>query len=350
VDVEKHFRAYDDQIHGGVMSNKIAIALAIVLAAKMASAHHSDSRFDVDRVVAFEGTVEKFAWKNPHVYLTIRDANEVEWIIETGPTPIMNRSGWTRDSFAPGDIVSVRSNPDRNPKKKHGLLLSIEGPDGIVRSSRQRNSESDIPATGATTTSLSGVWAGENSHRSALWTALADHPLTPKGYAATVEYDESMHPTVNCDAPPSPWIIALADIYLVEFQIGEREIVFRSEFNDAERIVYIDGRGHPEDGERTIQGHSIGTWEGDTLVVDTTLFADNRSPFPGLGLPSGKEKHIVEHFTLTEDGTRLLIDILMDDSEYMAEPIKSDLVWHYSPHLNLLKFDCDPGVAQQFLN
>jgi hypothetical protein len=349
VDIEKRLRVYDDQLHGGVMSNKIAIALAIVLVSKFAAAHHSDSRFDVDSVIAFEGTVEKFAWRNPHVYLTIRDANDVEWKIETGPTPIMNRSGWTRDSFARGDIVSVRSNPDRNPTEKHGLLLSIEGPDGIVLSSRQRSSESDIPATGATTTNVSGVWTGKKSHRAALRAALAAVPLTPRGYAATEEYDESMNPTVNCDAPPSPWIVALADIYLVELQIGDSEIVFKSEFNDAERTVYIDG-GHPEDGERTIQGHSIGTWEGDTLIVDTTLFADNRSPFPRLGLPSGKDKHVIEHYTLTEDGTRLLINIFMEDPEYMAEPFESNLVWHYSPHLNLLKFDCDSGVAQQFLN
>jgi hypothetical protein len=332
------------------MPNKVAVAIAIVLTAKFAVAHHSDSSFDLDSVVAFQGTVEKFSWRNPHVYLTIKDANDIEWIIETGPTPIMNRSGWTRDSFASGDIVSVRSNPDKNSTKRHGLLLSIEGPDGIVLSSRQRSSESDISARGATTANLSGVWAGERSHRQALMTKLADHPLTPKGYAARAEYVESMHPTVKCDAPPSPWIVALADLYLGEFQIAESEIVFRSEFNDAERTVYIDGRGHPVDGERTIQGHSIGSWEGETLVVDTVLFADNRSPFPSLGIPSGKDKHVVERYTLTEDGTRMLIDIFMEDPEYLVGPIKSNLVWHYSPHLNLLKFDCDPGVAQQFLN
>ena len=80
VDIEKRLRVYDDKIHGGVMSKRIAIALAIVLIAKFAAAHHSDSRFDLDRVIAFEGTVEKFSWRNPHVYLTIRDANDVEWI------------------------------------------------------------------------------------------------------------------------------------------------------------------------------------------------------------------------------------------------------------------------------
>lgn len=332
------------------MFSKVAIIIALFVTAKFAAAHHSDSPFDLDRVVAFQGTVVNFQWRNPHVYLIIKDANDVEWLIETGATPIMKRSGWTRDSFAYGDIVSVRSNPDRNPEKKHGYLLSIEGPDGIALSSRQRSSESDISATGATTDDLSGVWAGERAQRNAFLRALADHPLTLKGRTARAEYDDSMHPTVNCVAPPSPWIVALADLHLAEIDINANEIVFRSEFNDAERTVYIDGRGHPEDGERTNQGHSIGSWEGGTLVVDTVLFADNRSPFPFLGIPSGDEKHVIEKYTLTEDGSRLLIDIFLEDPEYLAEPIGTNLVWHYSPHLDLLRFDCDPDVAQRFLS
>lgn len=154
------------------MFSKVAIIIAIVLTAKFAAAHHSDSPFDLDRVVAFQGTVVKFQWRNPHVYLIIKDANDVEWLIETGATPIMKRSGWTRDSFASGDIVSVRSNPDRNSEKKHGYLLSIEGTDGIALSSRQRSPDSDISATGATTTNLSGIWA-----RHWLWTQYCS-PIT----------------------------------------------------------------------------------------------------------------------------------------------------------------------------
>ena len=214
---------------------------------------------------------------------------------------------------------------------------------------RQESSESDLPTTGESTTSLAGVWSGELALRNAFLASLKDHPLTPKGELAVAQYDDSMHSTVNCIAPPSPWIVAIADIHLGEIEIGEDIIFVRSEFNDAERTVYMDGRGHPDNGERTSQGHSIGFWDGSTLVVDTKLFADNRSPFPILGIPSGAEKNVVERYTLDEDGTRLLIDIFLEDPEYLAEPITTKLIWNYAPHLELLEFDCDPEVAQRFL-
>ena len=144
-------------------------------------------------------------------------------------------------------------------------------------------------------------------------------------------------------------IVTIADIHRGEIEIQDDIVIIRSEFNDAERVVYMDGRRHPDDGERTNQGHSIGSWEGSTLVVDTRLFAENRSPFPFLGIPSGAEKHVVERFSLDEDGTRLLIDIYLEDPEYLAESVKTDFVWNYAPHLELLDFDCDPEVARRFL-
>ena len=68
----------------------------------------------------------------------------------------------------------------------------------------------------------------------------------------------------------------------------EEHILIQTEDFQIERIVYMDGREHPADGERTIQGHSIGWWEGDgdVLVIDTTLFC--RSPSrtaDGVGCP-----------------------------------------------------------------
>ena len=88
--------------------------------------HHSHTRFNLNRVIAFQGTVVRFEWVNPHVYLTISDETGTEWMIETDPTPVMSRSGWTDMSFKPGDDVVVRANPDRRAAVKHGLLLSIE--------------------------------------------------------------------------------------------------------------------------------------------------------------------------------------------------------------------------------
>jgi hypothetical protein len=330
------------------MLRNASLAITIILVATVATAHHSDSAFDHNRVVAFEGEVVRFQWRNPHVYIVVKDSNEKEWLIETSSTPIMSRSGWSRDSFSSGDIVSIRFNPDRNQEKGHGLLLSITGPNGVAMSSRQLSSESDLPTSGASTKSLAGVWTGELALRNSFVATLRNHPLTPKGESEAAQYD-NINSMVNCIAPPSPWIVAIADIHPSEIEIQKDIVIIRSELMDVERVVYMDGRKHPDDGERTNQGHSIGFWEGNTLVVDTRLFAENRTPFPVLGIPSGAQKHVVERYTLDEDGSRLLINIYLEDPEYLAEPVKADFVWNYAPRTELLDFGCDPEVARRYL-
>ena len=103
-------------------------------------------------------------------------------------------------------------------------------------------------------------------------------------------------------------------------------------------------------GERTVQGHSIGRWEADNvLVVDTALFADHRSTFPGSGLPSGAEKRVLERYALSEDGTRIVIDFTLEDPEFLAEPFSGTLVWHHAPHLDFSPFACDSGQATRFM-
>jgi hypothetical protein len=107
------------------------------------------------------------------------------------------------------------------------------------------------------------------------------------------------------------------------------------------RTVYLDGREHPENGERTVQGHSIGHWEDDVLVVDTRLFAD----FPegnGRGIPSGAQKHVVERFSLSEDGTRAIVDVFLEDPEYLLESFTGRTEMTYVPHLQLYRYGCTP--------
>ena len=140
--------------------------------------------------------------------------------------------------------------------------------------------------------------------------------------------------------------------YLHEIELREDAVVIRNERFNAERIIYTDGRGHPENGERTNQGHSIGRWEGDTLVVDTALFADHRAPISGQqgneGVPAGAAKRAVERYTLSEDGTRLLIDFTVEDPEYLAEPFSGHVEWYYAPHFEMLGFGCDRDNSSRY--
>lgn len=77
------------------------------------------------------------------------------------------------------------------------------------------------------------------------------------------------------------------------------------------RTVYMDGRAHPEDYEPTNYGHSVGHWEGDTLVIDTVGFVEDFW-LDRRGLPHTEQLHTIERFTRT---TRDAIDyrITIDD-------------------------------------
>lgn len=323
------------------MRTVLIVAALMAGTATSVSAHHSRAEFDSKAIAVLHGTVTQYVWANPHVYLYVQtqnaDAKPTDWEVITDAIPILARSGWSADSFAPGDVVTVRVNPNRNPDKHHALLVAVEK-DGLVLQPR----EPAAPASAAHATSLAGVWelpdGGEDTGDfSKRWAAVA---LTDKGRAARDAFRPEDRPAAQCIAPPTPQLMAMP--YLNQVELGTDKVILRNEFFNVERIVYMDGRGHPANGERTIQGHSIGHWEGKTLVVDTTLFADHRAPIRGRneGVPSGSQRHVVERYRLNDDGTRMLIDFVVEDPEYLAEPFTGTLQWVYRPELQMMGFDC----------
>ncbi len=324
-------------------------AILFLLLSGPSSAHHSRAPFDMQGLLAFEGTVVRFQWRNPHVYITVRDSNGAEWLVETDATPVMVRSGWSRDSFAVGDSVTVRIRPDKNPSKHHGLLVSIAGDDGILMASMNRGNEEGIDIVGANTTSLAGVWAARRLEAFKLFPAATDLPVTAAGAEARRQYGPSQNPLAECIPPSGLWFMWANWIYLTEIELGDDENVMRNELYGAERVIYMDGRGHPENGERTNQGHSIGHWEGDTLVFDTTLFTDHRSIFPNSGVPSGERMHLVERLTLGDDGQTALYEFVVEDADYLTEPVSGEYTWHFVPHLEFINAKCEPDIARRYL-
>jgi hypothetical protein len=110
----------------------------------------------------------------------------------------------------------------------------------------------------------------------------------------------------------------------------------------------MDGRNHPDLSERFVPGHSIGRWDGDTLVVDTANFIDHRSPYQ-IGVPSGGQKRVVERYRLGEDGTRIVVGFTLEDPEYVAQPLTHSRELIYSPELEISEFNCDPETTRRFV-
>ena len=333
-----------------IVSNA-AFALAL-LSVSPAIAHHSRAVFDQDSVVAFQGSVSRFSWTNPHAYIYVEiqdaDGQTVEWEIETSATPILTRSGWTRDSLAIGSQVAIRANPDKNDQRKHALLISVSTEDGetlIPRSNFLRR-DSD-PETLASSSDMSGVWELSFSDYGGFYASEDQVIPTESGAAVRDQYDRELDiSAAQCTPASTPR--ALASVYLKEIEVHEDRILIRNELYNLERTIYVDGREHPENGSRTNQGHSIGRWEDEALIVDTTMFEAHPYSTSLPGLPSGPDKHVIERFALSEDGTRIVIDFALEDPEYLEEPFVGKVVWYYAPHLEMLGFDCDPEISRRF--
>lgn len=319
-----------------------AVLISGALLAVPAAAHHSRAEFATGSEVVLQGTVTRFNWTNPHVYiyLTADDGGrKTEWEVEADAMPLLSRSGWTAKSLAPGDVIRVRAVPNRRPDGRRVLLLSVTTAAGTVLTPR-RPADERRPVARAT--SLSGIWelpGGEDTGDfSKRWAAV---PLTPKAAAAESAFRPADRPAAKCIAPPTPMIMAMP--YLNAIEVRKDAVILRSEFFNVERTVYMDGRGHPPNG-RSNQGHSIGRWDGEVLVVDTRLFEDHRAPIrgPNEGVPSGARRHVVERYQLSPDKTRLFIDFVVTDPDYLAAPFSGRLEWVYSPHLTMMPFPCLP--------
>jgi hypothetical protein len=102
---------------------------------------------------------------------------------------------------------------------------------------------------------------------------------------------------------------------------GAGAVAIMNEMNHSVRLVSMDGRPHPSAEIRQLKGDSIGHWEGNTLVVDTTNFTA-RNPFHG----SGDKLHVVERFTRVDADT-ILYRFTVEDPETWDQPWTAETAW-----------------------
>lgn len=98
-------------------------------------------------------------------------------------------------------------------------------------------------------------------------------------------------------------------------------VAIMNEMNHSVRIVPMDGRAHPSADIRQFKGDSIGHWEGNTLVVDSTNFTA-RNPFHG----SGDKLHVVERFTRV-DAETIVYRFTVEDPETWDRPWTAETAW-----------------------
>ena len=145
-----------------------------------------------------------------------------------------------------------------------------------------------------------------------------------KHYDAT-EYDSSAH----CN--PLGYMRSMNAPVPTQIVQRPNEVVFLHEAFFAFHVVYLDGRKHPTEEEAletTWYGHSVGHWEGDTLVVDTVgpFFESPKMILDTRGHGVSEKLHIIERFT-RPDMDHLNYEVTIDDPKAFTRPWKNARTW-----------------------
>ena len=142
--------------------------------------------------------------------------------------------------------------------------------------------------------------------------------LTETGRAVGEAFDLADDPAIQCERFGVLRTILHSDP--IEFEVYDDRIEIIGEDLTIDRTVYMDGRGHPDDLEPTLAGHSIGWIDGDTLVIETVGISANLAD-DQLAIHNSDQVRAVERFRITGDGNSLDADVTLHDPVMLQEPL-----------------------------
>jgi hypothetical protein len=183
-----------------------------------------------------------------------------------------------------------------------------------------------VPRLPDGTVDLTGPWVGGGSNVDIELEGgftPGELPLLPWARELRDKRDKKDEPYTAClpmgvpRVNPYPWKFAMS--YTAK---GLSHIYVLHETGDAgaHRVIHMDGRPHPADPIPTWFGHSIGRWDGDTLVVDTVGYND-KFWIDSRGTPHTEQMHTVERYTRVNWG-RLRHVFLLEDPGAFSRPVQ----------------------------
>ena len=355
-----------------ILRSAVASAAFCALAAP-AFAHHGFGLFQLDIKREWEGTLTKMNLVNPHSYMELdvveANGNVLHMRCEMRAATLIRRSGWSTDMFKVGAHVKIEGNPHRDDPE--ACYIENFTLDNEITMNRN-----DQISTNAVDTSdrplrlddgqlnLNGDWAVEQLVLTVPPSggngSMIPKSMSPAFAAGTITIDD-----VRATQPPRPQVVyteagrASADAFngrspednpwfackptsfirdwtadwpINQFRhyttdSGEKVIDITYGLYNFDRRIHIGMAEHPANIEPTYAGHSIGNWEGDTLVVDTIGFAAGVLTPP---TRSSEQMHIVERFSLDTDKLALKREYSVTDPVYLAAPYESYDVMYLS--------------------
>jgi len=228
----------------------------------------------------------------------------------------------------------------KNKARSRSLALIALCAAGIV---------SNAFAAGATP-DLSGFWELKHDSKN-----VGQAELTAEGKRLSAanrpKVEEGMIMTYAsrwCHPLGTPFI--MGDSAPLDLVQSRKELAITAEVQSSARHIYLDGRPHPDMDafDPTTNGHSIGRWEGNVLMVDTVGFNDRGNPMvPGGGV-RGESSRLVERYELIEGGERLKVTFTWTDPKIFVKPHSYSFTYYKAPaETYALEYFCDSSDPER---
>ena len=293
-----------------------------LLTLSSALAHHSVAYYSSQRI-ELEGEIAAIRWQNPHIRFELRtvggDGAATTWQLESSAIYLREKDGVTRDLFRVGDRVKVfgrTSSHDAAALLVTNMLL----PDGREAPLWPNTGPHFVSADKWITATPKLVdAAAENRGIFRVWrpneVSLASLPYTDAAIAARRSFD-MLAAAERCGPEGMPRI--MLTLFPYEFVDRGSEILVRAQLYDTERIVHMNRSAPPVGEPPSVLGYSIGEWRDDVLVIKTSL--SSWPYFDQIGTPLSDNAEIEERYEVTDDQTRLDVQITVTDATTFESP------------------------------
>ncbi len=345
----------------------------------LAEAHHSYAAFfEVDQRIQLEGVVDQFLAQNPHGYIVFNVVNEdgdtEQWRAEMpGWVGLSRGRGWTAEDLEPGDPITIVGAPASTGDATLIRADDIVMPDGWTRhlfndpvTGRRRDPTpppgvivdgSSSPQPYYPPPRTDGDWAGfdvvwgPNSGTSddprdiaAPGVRYDDAILTEAARRALADRDQADDPSLRCIKPTL--LISMISPNPIRFSRDGEHIKVEAERWDTVRTIYMDDRGPPAGTPHTINGFSVGRFEGEELVIDTTRITAGWQ-LPGRGPPHSDALQVTERYRVAEDG-RLEVTYTIEDPATLTVPLSWQRFNRPADLQILNSYNCQPSPGSGY--
>jgi len=341
----------------------VATLLTVPVLVERADAHHGAGLYDPRKNVELEGSLTRLAFVNPHSYVyfdvVANDGKVIAMKCEMRSATVLRRSGWSPEMFVPGASIKVTGHPHREDPTACTVETLTLGRAPTLERYQQLSDATSVNRTKRPVRlpngkpNLAGEWAQEQQ-------VLATPPggrtgLVPISQAAAIKAGKLPMPAGPAGWFPPPVTLTAAGRAAAEAlrnrptsqnprlscqitsilfdwvfdgtinRITQSATAIKMEYGAGlTRTVHMNMTAHPATVAPSRAGHSIGRWDGDTLVVDTVGF--EAGSLAG-SIPHSSKLHVVERFTLNPATLELSRGIVAEDPVYFADKyVDSDSV------------------------